>query len=183
MTILQSIISSIVGIAWTFSTPAIFEGVRTTLWGVATVLAVIFFILLYKLQRLRAEPQPAAVVPTDPELEARVNFQSEWLRIKQYQASDHQSDWKLAVLEADTLLDDLIRRRGYPGETLGERLKSITAKDLATLESAWEAHKVRNRIAHDGAAFELSRAEAERVIYLYELVFREVGYLADQPEG
>src|SRR3989338_3897983 len=47
-----------------------------------------------------------------------------WEKILKYFDSDNPSDWKLAILEADTLLDELVTRTGYQGDNLGEKLKS-----------------------------------------------------------
>src|SRR3989344_3650101 len=40
-----------------------------------------------------------------------------------------------------------------------------------------QAHAVRNKIAHEGAAFMLPEREAKRVVGLYEAVFREFKYI------
>ena len=65
---------------------------------------------------------------------------------------------------------------GYQGENLGERLKAIEPSDFITLQAAWDAHKVRNQIAHE-TNFQLSKREVRRVIGLYEQVFREFKYI------
>lgn len=63
------------------------------------------------------------------------------------------------------------------GENLGERLRSVEASDFTTIDKAWEAHKVRNQIAHEGADFLLSEREARRVLALYRDVFNEFHYI------
>lgn len=95
-----------------------------------------------------------------------------WDSIQQHVASESQSEWKLAVIEADKLLDDLTVQQGFFGETLGERLKNADETLLRNLQDAWEAHKIRNRIAHE-TGYHLSRREAQRAIAMYERVFRE----------
>lgn len=85
------------------------------------------------------------------------------------------NDWKLAIIEADIILDEILKQHGYPGNSLGERLKSISPQQLASLQDAWEAHKVRNRIAHDGADFVLTKRLAEDTIARYRKVFNEFG--------
>ncbi len=87
------------------------------------------------------------------------------------------SDWRQAIIEADIMLDEALQQAGYRGADLGERLKSISTKDLATLQDAWEAHKVRNQIAHLGSAYPLSQTEAQRTIARYKAVFRELGVI------
>lgn len=88
-----------------------------------------------------------------------------------------ESDWKLAIIEADVILDDMLTRMGYHGEGVGEKLKTVEKSDFDTLEFAWEAHKVRNRIAHDGPLFKIDHSEAKRVIGLYQKVFEEFYFI------
>jgi hypothetical protein len=89
--------------------------------------------------------------------------------------SENPNDWKLAIIEADILLDNILIEHGYGGNSLGDRLKSISPESLSTLNDAWEAHKVRNRIAHDGADFVLTRRLAVETIGRYQRVFNEFG--------
>lgn len=87
--------------------------------------------------------------------------------------SDNPNDWRLAIIEADIILDDLLKSRGFAGNSLGERLKSISPQQMNNLNEAWEAHKVRNKIAHDGADFVLTKRLAQETIGRYRLVFNE----------
>lgn len=89
--------------------------------------------------------------------------------------SQNPNDWKLAIIEADILLDDLLKQRGYAGVSLGERLKSISPSALASLDDAWQAHLVRNKIAHAGADFILTQKIARETILKYKRVFAELG--------
>lgn len=87
--------------------------------------------------------------------------------------SENPNDWKLAIIEADIILDKLLKDKGFAGSSLGERLKSISPTQLGTLNDAWEAHKIRNRIAHDGVDFVLTKRIASETIAKYRLVFNE----------
>jgi hypothetical protein len=100
-----------------------------------------------------------------------------WERVTENVHSENPNDWRLAIIEADVMLDELITGMGYYGGTLGEKLKTIAHGDMRSLESAWEAHKVRNQIAHAGSDFILTQREARRVIDLYEQVFTEFKYI------
>ncbi|MEK7515888.1 MAG: hypothetical protein AAB555_03145, partial [Patescibacteria group bacterium] len=77
-------------------------------------------------------------------------------------------------IEADIMLEDVLARNGYVGDGVGEKLKAVELSDLNTLNDAWEAHKVRNQIAHEGSAFNLSEDLALRTISRYGAVFREL---------
>lgn len=100
-----------------------------------------------------------------------------WDRIVDFASSDNENDWRQAILEADIMLDDLLERQGYTGADLGEKLHSAQIGDFVTLNEAWEAHKVRNRVAHEGTKFNLPKREVIRVLGMYEKVFREFNYI------
>jgi hypothetical protein len=99
-----------------------------------------------------------------------------WKKIDGYLRSENPSDWKIAILEADNLLEEVITRMGFQGETFGEKLKSIHPSQFPYLDQAWEAHKFRNDIAHRNNRL-LARSEAYRIIGLYERVFKELKVL------
>lgn len=108
----------------------------------------------------------------------RVEKNHRWERVEEQMRSLNPSDWKVAILEADNILDEIVERIGYKGATLGERLKTIEPSDFPYLDEAWKAHKTRNDIAHKGGAdFALSRSLAEHTINTYHRVFKELGYL------
>lgn len=100
-----------------------------------------------------------------------------WEQILAHVNSDNPNDWRLAIIEADIILDELVKNMGYHGETLGERMKGIEQSDFTSIEAAWEAHKIRNRIAHSGSDFILTQRETRRVISLFEQVFKEFEYI------
>lgn len=100
-----------------------------------------------------------------------------WTQTLTYLFSKNPNDWKLAVMEADSMLDALLDQLGFQGENLGEKLKNAPPDKFRDLAIAWEAHTVRNRIAHEGAAFLLTEKESRRIIALYERIFRDYGYI------
>jgi hypothetical protein len=103
----------------------------------------------------------------DAELHAK------WVKIQTHINSPNPSDWRLAILEADIMLFDVLDKMGFQGDSIGEKLKGVKKGDFLTLNHAWEAHKVRNKIAHEGSDFDLSEREAKIVVDLYKKVFEE----------
>ncbi len=108
----------------------------------------------------------SGVVEPNPSLD-------KWKQIVEHAESDIPSNWRLAIIEADIMLDDLLFQLHLPGDTMGEKLKAVEKSDFNTIENAWEAHKTRNMIAHEGSDFLLSKRETLRIISLYESVFKE----------
>jgi hypothetical protein len=100
-----------------------------------------------------------------------------WDIVETHLASAHPAEWKLAIMEADSMLEELVKKLGYPGSTLGEMMKRIEKSDFTTINDAWEAHKVRNYIAHQGSTFLLTKHQANHTIRLYEKVFKEFEYI------
>ena len=100
-----------------------------------------------------------------------------WKNVLIHVFSPNLNDWKLAIIEADSMLDTLLSQLGFRGETMGDRLKSADPEKFRSLSIAWEVHAVRNRIAHEGLNFEISQQEAKRIIALYEQIFREFGFI------
>lgn len=102
---------------------------------------------------------------------------SKWQKVLEHINSPTASDWKLGILEADIMLDEMLDKMGYHGATIGDKLKSIEPSDFSSLQDAWEAHKIRNSIAHEGSDFVINKPEAERVIKLFRKVFEEFRYI------
>ena len=100
-----------------------------------------------------------------------------WKKVLDYAFSNNENDWKLAIIEADAMLFDLLVQLGFKGESLGDKLKSINFEKFKGLDTAWEVHNIRNKIAHEGSAFTLSSHETKRVISLYEQIFQEFGFI------
>lgn len=100
-----------------------------------------------------------------------------WVGIESQVTTDNPNDWRHAIIEADIMLEDVLVDAGYTGTTLGERLKSASAQPFNTLNDAWEAHKVRNHIAHAGSDFVLTQKKAQDTITQYGRVFREFGVI------
>lgn len=100
-----------------------------------------------------------------------------WNRIMEHAQSDEEHKWRLAILEADIMLNELLDLQGYKGETMAEKMKQVNRANFNTIDDAWDAHKVRNRVAHEGVEHPLSEQEKNRVMGLYARVFREFKFI------
>jgi hypothetical protein len=96
----------------------------------------------------------------------------QWTLIARRINSTNDSDWKLAIIEADKFVDDVVRHLGGQGSTLGERLNSLPAGTIQNLDALWAAHKVRNNIVHD-PDYRFTQDKAREVVSQYEEVLKE----------
>ncbi|MFH1462244.1 MAG: hypothetical protein ABIG08_00865 [bacterium] len=94
-----------------------------------------------------------------------------WIKIKSRLNTGLESEYKLAVIEADSMLDDILKRMGFGGETLEERMQKITSATLPNLDEAKEIHQVRNNIVHD-PDYQLSLDKARKILDVYEQSFK-----------
>lgn len=158
------------------------------IWPIWKIIAAIISALsiwgiirnMWKLQAINVEDNKIYnPVPVVSASEKKVVEQKNdrWEKILKYANSDSVSDWRMAIIEADVMLEELLRATGYHGESIGEMLKSVEKGDFTTLDEAWEAHKVRNAVAHSGGDFQLNERETKRTIALFEKVFREFGVI------
>ena len=102
---------------------------------------------------------------------------SRWGTIQQHLREDNPSAWRIAIIEADIFLEEILNNAGYVGNTIGDKLKSANTTSFTTIQDAWEAHKVRNEIAHAGSDFILTKKIAQETLLRFERVFREFGVI------
>jgi len=140
--------------------------------GYAVSVIALFMIIyttvrLFELRKREEEYYGTLILAPD----AESGGHPRWEHIKELVDGPNPSQWREAIIEADILLDETLSRAGYEGESVSEKLKS--ADQFASLQDAWEAHKVRNQIAHEGSTFDLTESLARRTVARYEAVFRE----------
>lgn len=100
-----------------------------------------------------------------------------WDIIQSRVSEQSPESWRVAIIEADIMLDEVRTNAGYVGQSLGEKLKSANPMSFTTIQDAWEAHKVRNEVAHAGSDFVLTPKSARETIMRFERVFREFGVI------
>ena len=71
----------------------------------------------------------------------------QWKELQKNCAS--RKTWPQAIVEADDLLCEALKKAGYKGKTTGERLVAAQ-HDLSDNESVWVGHKLRKKISEDG---------------------------------
>lgn len=102
---------------------------------------------------------------------------TKWQRIMAHTSSESPSDWRIAIMEADIMLDELLDSLGYAGATIADKLKTAQPGAFHSIEDAWNAHKVRNAIAHRGSDFVLTKRATETTIAQYQHVFEEFKFI------
>lgn len=95
-------------------------------------------------------------------------------QIEKSLSSENQIELHHAVLEADKLVDWVLKERKYRGQTFADRLRSAE-KDIpeSVYNSIWQAHKIRNRIVHETES-NLAGAELKDAIYKFFIYLSQI---------
>jgi hypothetical protein len=163
-----------------FGVGDLFSSTVSTYIFFISLLSMLFIVgiiyILFKLHALE-KAWKASLYPDESGTAVEKPKNERWARVLAHIYSDNPSDWRLAILESDIILDDVLDRNGFVGATIGDKLKTADPAQFQTLNNAWEAHKIRNAIAHEGQDFTLTHREARRIVGLYESVFLEFDYI------
>lgn len=100
----------------------------------------------------------------------------EWENIIKRLDSRDEANYKLAVIEADKLLDTVLKKLTIPGSTMGERLKAIPISQLPSIDNVWQVHRLRNHLVHT-TEFVLTENKAKQSITIYKQAFTELKVL------
>jgi hypothetical protein len=101
-------------------------------------------------------------------------IQARWAEIEKV-ADTGVMGAKMAVMEADKLLDGALKSMGMAGATLGERLKFASYK-YPELRKVWNAHRLRNQLVHE-TSFEISQGQARSAIHDYKRALKTLHVL------
>ena len=99
-----------------------------------------------------------------------------WLKIIKSMEGDDPAAWRMAVIDADSMLDEVVAKLGYIGNNLEERLENIIPEQFPSLEDAWRAHQISTFLKED-SSYNLTREVADRTIEIYRSIFRETGII------
>ena len=99
-----------------------------------------------------------------------------WRQILKRLNTSSPNNWKIAIIEADKILAEVLILNGYKAESVHEQLKQIGPEILPNVEELKQAHKIRDRIVQE-PDFNLTQDEAAQIIRIYAAAFRELGVI------
>ena len=165
----------------------IFEWLLTKNWSVFNLFLIILFGILDiiligfvitimrkhdKLDEILPHEQPPNIHIVSP----REVVNSNWKEIRDLANSESPSDWNMAIIRADGLLNDMLHNLGYEGETMADRLKIVDPTRLLSLDRVWSAHRLRNNIVH-GPPQNYTKETIIQALRSYEQGLKELGMM------
>jgi hypothetical protein len=73
-------------------------------------------------------------------------YMERWIALQKHCAS--RKTWPNAIIEADELLDDVLKKLRYKGKTTGERLVAAQ-HELTSNDTVWVGHKLKKKMVEE----------------------------------
>ena len=103
------------------------------------------------------------------------NVKRKWQEIEELFSRGDEMSWKMAIIEADKLLDHVLKSMMISGQDLGERLKLINYKYPET-KKAWNGHRLRNQLVHV-SHFDLTYKMAKQGMISFKIALKALGVI------
>ncbi|MBM3258012.1 MAG: hypothetical protein FJZ05_02265 [Candidatus Nealsonbacteria bacterium] len=100
-------------------------------------------------------------------------MEKDWRKLLAKLDTGLESEYKLTVIEADNTMNDVLKKMGYAGASLGKNLDKLTSVALPNIEAVREAHQIRNNIVHD-PNYKLSLDDTKKALTAYEKALRDL---------
>ena len=98
----------------------------------------------------------------------------DWSKILEKLKTGKESEYKLAIIEADKAIDEVLRKN-YRGASFEDRLDELSSTIVSNIDGLRENHKIRNEIVFE-PDYELSLDDAKKIIKVYEKALFELRF-------
>ncbi len=156
------------GWVWLFHSP-FFSVLKFFAAVYVTVLIVSIIILLFLINardEMRKSKRGAKV-------HTHVEVKRKWRRIMSRLKKSDPQYYKVAILEADQMIERLLDKIGYKKPTMAEKISLLERQMIDSAAQLREAHEVCAAIVSQ-RDFTLTREEAERTLAQYETFLRDM---------
>jgi hypothetical protein len=100
-------------------------------------------------------------------------FLRRWKKIEKRLESKNEADFKLAILEADEFLNEVMEEIGHKGKNLNEKLENVDEEIIPNLKELKQVRKIKEDIISD-PSYRLSEQEAKYILNVYEKTLKDL---------
>lgn len=144
--------------------------------GVYTVILFIDFVLLMMSRGLRGNIRTMVQGMDIPKIN-KSKLLKQWELIEKRLSSDVESQYKVAIIEADKLVEGILGNMGYAGKNMKEKLEKIQPGQIENFEELTRTHEIRNHIVYD-ADFRVNKEVAKEALVVYKQFLREIEFFS-----
>lgn len=159
-----------------FDLKEILDVLKTIGFFLTLVLAILIMWVAFRGKGKAADKMEEIKIQLNPPKPGEGKYGARWEEVLEHLTSLREAEWKFAVIEADKITEAILQEAGFSGETMGDKLMSIDQEQLSSINDLWQAHKLRNTIAHD-PDYQVKYGEVRQAIGQYEKTLRELGAL------
>ncbi len=149
---------------------------RTIGFLASLVFAVLLIWVILKSREQIAGKLEEVKMQLNPPKPGEGKYDAKWKEVREHLTSFREAEWKFAVIEADKIAEMALTEAGFSGETIGERMTLISKDQLVSIDDLWQAHKLRNLIAHE-PNYQVRYEQVRLALEQYEKALRELGVL------
>lgn len=101
-------------------------------------------------------------------------IEKRWHKIKNRIEFGSEPEYKLAVIEAEDFLNEVLEERGFESEKFDENIRKAERLIGPITRDILSAHEIRNAIVFD-PGYKLTAEEAKKVLEIYESAINRIG--------
>jgi hypothetical protein len=114
-----------------------------------------------------------ATAPQAPKRAGNPATLKHWTSIVHRANTGTPENLRWAVMEADALVDHVLRQRGVTGESMSERLQNARWAGSKIIDKVFDAHRLRNELAHT-PGYQMSSQQAEKALFSFRDFLKEL---------
>lgn len=103
-------------------------------------------------------------------------FLAEWKELQKF--CSNKDTWALAVINADKLLDEALKKKKIKGKSMGERLVGAQ-RQISDNDSVWFAHNLAKKLLEDSVN-RLRESDVKKSLVGVRQALRDLGALNDK---
>jgi len=96
-----------------------------------------------------------------------------WQRISERLELGSEDEYKMAILEAEEMLDNILEKMGYLGKNLEEKIDKLPLVSVSNIGNLKDISQIRKRIVYNPDQ-ELSLDEAKRILGIFEQALKDL---------
>ncbi len=100
-------------------------------------------------------------------------FKEQWAELQKFCKS--KDTWGLAIINADKLLDEALKKKRLKGKSMGERLVAAQ-KMLTDNDAVWYAHNLSKKLLDDSAG-RIKESDVKKSLFGIRQALRDLGAL------
>ncbi|MBI3631590.1 MAG: hypothetical protein HY219_01860 [Candidatus Staskawiczbacteria bacterium] len=97
-----------------------------------------------------------------------------WKKIQKRAESGAEAEYKLALIEADDFLREMLEDRGFTGKSFEELINNAGKIVLPNLDEILKAHEIRNSIVYN-PDYKIDLDRVKKILLIYETTTKNIG--------